>query len=303
VLKGIWGVSAIAFSFFFSGTSFADLDIITRVSVGMDLTCASTTGGVRCWGEDWRYGRFIENERPPGVPLVENNLVALGNSHFCMTTSPTKVQCFGGTTNDDSVPTGLGTIYDLQARGYHTCALSSTGLFCWGDSILNSRKFKPVGAITAMAVGEEFICVSGEKGVDCWATPNRYASDFIPPTDLGPVKQLSAGDDHVCALTLTNQVKCWGKDGRGQLEVPNDLKDVRQVSSGSEFSCAIVDGGANVRCWGKDSDNQATVPQSKWTRVHSITAGISHACAITDTGTHCWGGNYNYGDQKPDDLF
>jgi alpha-tubulin suppressor-like RCC1 family protein len=78
---------------------------------------------------------------------------------------------------------------------------------------------------------------------------------------------VSTGDNHTCAVTTTNAVKCWGLNTSGQLgdatvtprliphAVPG-LTGIASLSSGSAHSCALATGGATVWCWGLNDHGQ-----------------------------------------------
>lgn len=62
-----------------------------------------------------------------------------------------------------------------------------------------------------------------------------------------PVRQISAGGFHTCAITSTGSLRCWGNNASGQTDVPADLGPVTQVSSGGHHTCAITVTGT-LRC-------------------------------------------------------
>ncbi len=79
---------------------------------------------------------------------------------------------------------------------------------------------------------------------------------------LGPVKSISAGASHTCAILSDESLKCWGENGDGQL--------------------------------GDGSNNNALTPVSVsgLAGVQSISLGYSHTCALlSDQRAKCWGGN------------
>ena len=41
-----------------------------------------------------------------------------------------------------------------------------------------------------------------------------------PRTMRGPYQYVSAGSNHTCALTRSNEIRCWGDNGHGQLGAP-----------------------------------------------------------------------------------
>lgn len=184
--------------------------------------------------------------------------------------------------------------------GFHTCALLETGaVTCWGANY------------------------DGETGVGAGSHFNIYA----PTNVLGfngretRVTQLAAGSNHTCALLDTGAVKCWGKDNNGQLGDGDDDQlseyepvdvvgldgsvKVVQLTGGNEFTCALLETHA-VKCWGKDTDGElgdgdpgnsvkfapvdvADLDGATY-EIESISAGDSHACAVTTSGeARCWG--------------
>ena len=82
---------------------------------------------------------------------------------------------------------------------------------------------------------------------------------------------ITAGGGHTCALRQTGTIKCWGDNSSGQLG--------NGQSTGGD--------------WEDDSaDSSVPVEVEGITDATAITAGISHTCALRQTGTiTCWGDN------------
>ena len=136
------------------------------------------------------------------------------------------------------------------------------------------------------------------------------------------VTQITAGDDHTCALLNSGAVRCWGWAGVGQLgygngdrigddETPASVGDVdvggtvAKVNAGEAHTCAVLDTGA-VRCWGSggfsnlgygntDNIGDNETPASAGDvdvggTVAQIALGTFHTCALLNAGTvRCWG--------------
>jgi hypothetical protein len=73
--------------------------------------------------------------------------------------------------------------------------------------------------------------------------------------------------------------------------VPSDLKNPRLLTTGSRHACVLTDTG--VRCWGRNGEGQLNVPQDLGINVLELQAGYASTCAITrDKKLICWG-QYN----------
>ncbi|MEM1008540.1 MAG: hypothetical protein AAGJ35_06000 [Myxococcota bacterium] len=180
-----------------------------------------------------------------------------------------------------------------------TCALLETGdLKCWGDNRYGrlgygntARIMKPVKSIDLqgqkaiqLEMGYGITCVLLEAGnVKCWGEnrwwgglglgldrdavlmkPARQSIDFQGMR----VKDISTKYRHMCAVLENGQVKCWGKNDKGQLGYP-DFQfrskpgsksvalpgKVKKVSCGRWHSCVILE-DHSVRCWGENDKGQ-----------------------------------------------
>jgi hypothetical protein len=185
---------------------------VTAVATGDRHACAlTTTGGVKCWGEN------VNGQ--------------LGN----------------GSTTRSLVPVdvvGLSSVVRIAAGFRHTCAVKSSGtIACWGDNSLgqlgqgtqaSSAVPVTVSGITqavAIALGGNHSCSlrSFGGGVKCWGdndhgqlgqSTNVMLSSAVPVdvTNLATgVVALSVGFDFGCALTSVGVVRCWGRGDQGQL--------------------------------------------------------------------------------------
>lgn len=312
------------------------LNVATKIALGGNHTCALLDNGqVRCWGKN-QYGQLGYATTEPvgdsealasyGYVSLGGNVVkiAAGYEHTCALMETGNVRCWGrgesgqlgygdkehiGDTEQPWTKGDVqldGTVQDIVAGDYHTCALMTTGAVrCWG---LNNY---------------------GQLGVDTYET----IGDDDLPLKVGTVKnvnnvlQLTAGTQHTCALLSTGNVRCWGYNGSYQVgdpsstyypTTPGDLSlggSVLQVSAGGNHTCALLSTGA-VKCWGSGGSGQlgngstgsqhagaATAVNLGGATAYQVTAGTDHTCALLSTGkARCWGrgssGQLGYGNKS-----
>ena len=153
---------------------------------------------------------------------------------------------------------GTGLVRDISAGDNFSCAVTSNGFaYCWG--------------------GNE----NGQLG------NNRRRESSVPVAVVnrngfinGQVSQISAGNEHTCAVTTAKLAYCWGfQNENGQLgnnstttslvpvlvvtgfqEDPSGaLSGVAEVSSGGEHTCAIASDlgpSGTAYCWGENDEGQ-----------------------------------------------
>ena len=274
---------------------------VIAISTGVEQTCALTsTGGVKCWGDNYLGELGDGTEFPRATPVNVLGLtsgvkfIVSGTSHTCALTSVGGVKCWGFGYGDKPVDvSGLPSeVVAISAGSYYTCALTSSGgVECWGDN-----NFGGLGDGTT---------------TDRW-TPG----DVIGLT--GGVSAISAGGLQTCALTSGGGIKCWGRNDNGQLgdgttterltpvDVSGLTSGIRAISSGEFHTCGLTVSGG-VKCWGWNShgelgdgtDTQRNMPVDVvglMGGIRAIAAGADHACALSSVGgVKCWGWNH-YGE-------
>ncbi|MEZ5464243.1 MAG: hypothetical protein R3F22_03245 [Lysobacteraceae bacterium] len=238
---------------------------IKSLSVAGYNGCAlSQSGSVSCWGEDW-----LETYNPlPGMPtpvthysphMVEGletgvEEITTGWLHGCARLTDGGVRCWGsnsfgqlgnGGVDDSGTPVevvGLGAVSSIRAGAYHTCALTVSGnLYCWGA---NSS-----GQIGNARIGSAVRLPTQVSGFDTG------------------VAAIAAGWQHSCALDVTGNAFCWGRNVEGQLgrgalkhssvplRVPGLPRIATSIIAGDGHSCAVVD-GQGLHCWGRNDYGQ-----------------------------------------------
>ena len=223
----------------------------TAIAAGFNFACAIVGGGsvpsgsVKCWGAngDGQLGQGDANARGDGANEMGDSLPAVnigagrtakmivaGNTYVCVIRDNDSVVCWGAnashqlgrdgnsvTAPNDKIGDGANEMGNnlvavnlgqgaslLGAGGSHVCALlvDSVSVKCWGANF------------------------SGQLGQG--DTVNRGSStapmSSLAPVDLGlvgneTVAVVAAGGSHTCVYTSTEQVKCWGDNGRGQLGI------------------------------------------------------------------------------------
>ena len=204
------------------------------------------------------------------------------------------VSCSGSDTIPRTTPSSipfsqLGSVVDIAAGDYHTCALHQTGLAsCWGDHTYSKLS----------------------TDMDFASTPQQVVA-------LESVADIVAGANHTCALHEDGTVSCWGSNRFGQLGIGlgiletyssstpapvKGLKNATAITAGYNHSCALRQDGS-VSCWGHNKNGQIGQSESHETSeirapfevpgitdATAIAAGGNHACALhPDGNVSCWG--------------
>jgi len=150
----------------------------------------------------------------------------------------------------------------------------------WNSRITISTNYK-----TAISLLED-------NKVIVWGD-NRHGQTKIPKFRT-PVKMVSAGQDHLMALTVDGIVYTWGSNTSGQCNNPDfNGIPVDMISAGFYFSAALLSNNT-IKCWGRYF-GQLTVSDFKGEKATMISAGGNHMIILFSDGSiKCLGEN-DYG--------
>ncbi len=305
---------------------------VSQIAVGSQFTCAlDSAGGSYCWGADvsgqlGNPATALSSSVPEAVTSNSTVTISAGQNQACAISSGGAAYCWGddtygelgnGTTTSTAQTSPVAvstsgvlagvTLTQISAGSNYTCALSSAGVaYCWGQD-----NYGQLGNNTTSS------------------TP--YSSPVAVYTTTGVLSgvkliQISAGNQHTCALATTGAVYCWGYDVDGELGNSSNTTTgapvavttsgalsgvaITQVSVEHLGTCAVGANGA-AYCWGYNTDgdlgnssNSATnfpvavypsgVLSGKF--LTQISGSALSACAIDSTGkAYCWGSDTTYG--------
>lgn len=237
-------------------------------------------------------------------------MVAVGTTNSCGNTILGVGHCWGAFasnvlgnpayTANRLVPSPIDSspineaIAGISVGSTTSCAWTVTGAaWCWG-----------VGSVGQMG-----------NGTNTAANPSPVR---VTQTSMGPVKKISVGTAHICALSTSNAAWCWGNGTNGRVgnngtstyNTPVAVHTttgmtgaIVDVSAGGSQSCA-VDVTGQMWCWGTGSSGQlgrgSTIVAARPVLVSTVTGmafpvskiatGDIHTCAIDATqSVWCWG--------------
>ena len=294
------------------------------LATGGDHTCAVSEGGAAyCWGRglDGELGTGSKQNRSTPARVsgsVSFAQITAGDNHTCALSTNGTAYCWGwnvffqrGNPSDqrDAEPVAVATqlrFTSISAGAHHTCAIGTDSLaYCWGNNQYGQL---------------------GDSTTNTGATPVRARTTL-------KFVQINSGSWHTCAITPVGGLYCWGRNDQGQLGIGSTsavfvtlpsaaviTEPFAQVDGGLSHTCGVARSG-NFYCWGSSEYGElgdgsvfrpglpaAATPTrlaSTFARGTSISAGVSHSCAIGDNGNgRCWGrglygqlANGSFGDQ------
>ena len=301
------------------------------IDAGGYHTCGITTAEtLLCWGYGGDGQLGVSSTAPEALPTpvpgdTRFRTVSGGRFHSCGLTLAGTAYCWGNNGDGrlgnggtmvisptptpvliDSLPVSIA-FQSIQAGRIHSCAIDlGQTAWCWGYN------------------GE------GELGVGVFA-PSSFAKFAVVAQTGAPIKAISVGGLHTCAITVAGAGLCWGYNASGQLgdgtanttgtpqlvgggltfltsplvvfpsPDPNfPLPPGPFLAGGYQHTCAIATNG-NTYCWGLNQDGQLG-DGTRITRgipapvngppLVTITAGQRHTCGLTSAGlAYCWGDN------------
>jgi hypothetical protein len=184
-----------------TGVKVAQVTNAVGLVVGPGTSCAWTAGGDGwCWGDN-DDGELGNGDAPnDGIYHFGRNDIAgfaIGQYSTCFWTKTGSGYCFGDNDylqlgNDASsssdtpmpVPAVVGNIVKIVLGLNHACSLNNEGVvYCWGKND------------------------DGELGLGFFSEP------LVPTIPaLYAAKDIAAHEDHTCAITLDDEMLCWGSD-------------------------------------------------------------------------------------------
>lgn len=178
------------------------------VSAGGFHTCSKLSDTtLKCWGDN-TYGQLGNNSTTQSaVPVSVSSLtnvtsISIGRNHSCAVNSSGAAYCWGLNTNGqlgNNDTTGVNrltpvSVYNLtsgvqqiSAGLYHTCALQSNAVKCWGSNYYGQ-------------VGGGSVDLSYADPV-----PTSQTADYI-----------STGGNYSCSISSSDALTCWGFRLNGQ---------------------------------------------------------------------------------------
>lgn len=291
----------------------------TEISAGENHNCAVINGGAYCWGLNSSgqlgVGDLLNRTSPYGVRNLSSiktvTKVAAGSNHSCAI-SDGRVFCWGNQQNNkvgNGVTTNTNQLSPVQITGgglgaaaateisvgvNHSCAVANSKVYCWGlntsgqlgqnNTTTYTTPVEVAGAlngkaVSKVAVGNNFTCAVANARSYCWGSDasgqlgNGSSGNSNTPTlvnnMLGTSTDIQAGTDFACAVE-TGVTKCWGSRANGRLGDGGSTTGTQQTPvTVSGMASGGADGGP------KNTD--------------SLSLGASHACAIINGSSFCWG--------------
>ena len=207
--------------------------------------------------------------------------VAAGEDHSCALQQNGEVLCWGTNSQGQlNVPQSV-RFRQITTGSQFSCGLRiDGGITCWGDND-HQQLAAPDGQFTAVDAGWDHACAVTRDGAQCWGWD---ANGRATPPGGTLFRDVGAGAEHSCGLTLASDLVCWGNNIDGRATSREGPFDVLAV--GLNHTC-VLRTNRTVLCQGDNTDGQSNAPDTPF--IH-LTAGLSHSCGVIPTGAiKCWG--------------
>ncbi|MFB6351039.1 MAG: hypothetical protein ABEK29_04530, partial [Bradymonadaceae bacterium] len=289
-----------------------------------DAVCVSgggvfVRGGV-CVHPDTSPRRDVSVDTRPGGDTVDRDLDTAGperdiddgrdlaSPDGC---TPDPERCNGGDDDcdgdvDEPTPCDKpGVCQDVRRKcvdgTYQSCAdaagssyESDESSFDGSDNDCNGATDEIVRDIETTETG--FGCVLTVDGdIDCWRL-HREVEEFPDEFPIrGDYDEIALGHRHLCALSSSGTIDCWGQNSSGQADPPSGTFST--IDGGWFGTCGVSATDGLVDCWGTVPDPGDPTPST------DVSVGYS-ACGLDMGGAlACWGQGYSVETGVPEGEF
>lgn len=251
----------------------------------------SSSVAVLGYSSEFKFEALLADGEPYMVEVTDQP-----DSHYCEVRDgsgtysvenpvPVRVSC-------DRLTRGLdGLAIDSFAVGNeHVCVLSTGEVACYSPSYpYGLPGLSDKTDLYRVAAGDDFSCVAGPLGVDCWGGLDDHPVRTDIPAVSGQVKELAVDYANACLIDDAG-IKCWGTGfASGLIEVPQGLSAPEHLVVQGHIAC-VVDVGVPI-CWGTDQlgnvSSLTEVPEGL-TGVIDIALNYESVCAVSAGGVTCW---------------
>ncbi|MCB1013532.1 MAG: hypothetical protein KDB10_00230 [Acidimicrobiales bacterium] len=225
---------------------------VRRISAGEWETCALREDAtVACWSAG-DHAPQVVLDVAGGSPLADVVDLSVGDDHTCVALATGQARCWyrtGGSLPQVVLgPSGtdpLEEVVAISAGDDSTCVvLASAQARCWGNNpgdgtgsqplpvaVSNASGTGPLTGVTTVDVGQDRSCATTADGTAwCWgglpvgdgtltsrSRPVALSGHYPGSPPLAGVTRVTTGGLHSCATVAGGQVRCWGRNDRGQL--------------------------------------------------------------------------------------
>ena len=212
-----------------------------RIATGENFICArSRSGDIACWGQN-DFGQLGRADARASITFAERRQVNLGAFG-----TPAELFAGGQTVcalNDAAVLSNRWGRNDRGQLGQRRRGDVGALPESMGDNLpiidLGTNR-----TARTVSVGTNMVCaVLDDATVKCWGSNDRgqlhqgqdwfsygtgrtHMGDHLAPVDIldgEPAASVSAGDAHVCVVTVAGVPVCWGQNHGGQLGMEDVL--------------------------------------------------------------------------------
>lgn len=110
---------------------------------------------------------------------------------------------------------------------------------------------------------------------------------------------IASGDQHTCVAS-ENELKCWGNNEYGVLNIPRKFNGITQLTS-TWSSAVCAKDSQGWECWGACKFGICDIPKM-YKNSEILSSGAAHICALQRGKIACWGNNKYERISIPPDL-
>lgn len=273
-------------------------------------TCGLTSEGeVRYWASNETITKSFHS----GYKFQS---IAFGDSHFCGITLDGQLTCLGSNENGE-INFEISSSKNRNGEDFDVI-----------DILEDLTQLGKKNEFKAIALGYHSSCVlTNQNKVSCWGADRvppymHFMGSLAIPEGAPPYfikhelafKKIAKLEDRTCAISMSNQLWCWGENknfetvNQPELWIKDPVLVVQNqrfldIALGKATTCAIADDGKNsLWCWGKNkgviTENQQAVQSWAIEPVQvdpgesykQISVGENQLCGITTNNKlKCWG--------------